>query len=153
MSGVQAAAHHRVLCIEDDPGIAGLIQRRLARAGFDVDIAPDAAGGLARCAEHLYDVVALDFDLPDSTGLEVLRRLRRKPEESPEIVFVTGAGNEEVAVEAIQSGARHYLVKDAAGRFPTIPVDGVLVAPPVAPLRALGASGPPPSLLLGGGFD
>jgi diguanylate cyclase (GGDEF)-like protein/PAS domain S-box-containing protein len=110
-------AQARVLCIEDDNGTARLIQRRLTRAGFEVDIARTGAAGLARYADRPYDAVALDFDLPDANGLDLLRHLRDSSETSPEIVFVTGAGNEEVAVAAMQSGARHYLVKDSAGRY------------------------------------
>ena len=66
----------RVLCIEDDNGTARLIQRRLARAGFEVDIAPTGAAGLARYTHQPYDAVALDLNLPDANGLDVLRHLR-----------------------------------------------------------------------------
>jgi diguanylate cyclase (GGDEF)-like protein/PAS domain S-box-containing protein len=107
----------RVLCIEDDKGLARLFQRKLEREGFEVLVAGSAERGLELCDAESPDVVAVDYELPDLSGLEVLRRLLEQGARAPSAIFVTGAGDERVAVEAVQLGALAYLIKDAEGAY------------------------------------
>lgn len=105
-----------VLYIEDDPGTARLMKRRLEREGFRVDIADNGEDGLAMIADRGYDALAIDQSMPGMDGLEVIRILAdRAP--LPPTVMVTGAGNEHVAVEALKLGASDYIVKDIDGGF------------------------------------
>ena len=67
--------------------------------------------GLALCQEHSPDLILLDYMLPDLDGLEFLQELRQTKVPMPPVIMLTGEGNEKVAVEAMKSGARDYLVK------------------------------------------
>jgi len=102
--------------MEDDPGVARLVQRRLQRAGYVVDIAPDGAEGLAMYAGGSYALLAIDQNMPGMSGLDVLRHLAAAGHVLPTIM-VTGAGSEQTAVEAMKLGASDYIVKDVAGGY------------------------------------
>lgn len=112
-----------LLYVEDDPGAARLLQKRLARAGIAVDVATTAAEGLARSRAGSYHVLAVDQQLPDGDGLGLIRTLAAE-NRLPPTIMITGAGDEQVAVEALKAGARDYLVKDAStgylGLVPTV---------------------------------
>ena len=106
----------RVLYMEDDAGLARLVQKQLERAGYAVDIARDGEEGLAMYATGSYEVVAVDQKMPGHDGLGAIRRLASMGP-LPPIVMVTGTGDEQVAVEAMKLGARDYIVKDAEGGY------------------------------------
>jgi signal transduction histidine kinase len=101
----------RVLYMEDDRGVARLVEKRLRRAGFVVDVAHDGEEGLGLFDPSSHDVVLIDHQMPVYTGLEVIRLLSQRGA-LPPIIVVTGGGNESLAVEALKLGARDYLVKD-----------------------------------------
>jgi len=102
--------------MEDDPGLARLVQITLERAGCIVDVARDGEEGLAMYAAGSYDVVAVDQNMPVHNGLEVIRILASQGP-LPPVVMITGGGSEEIAVEAMKLGARDYIVKDMDGRY------------------------------------
>ncbi len=58
-----------------------------------------------------YDLICLDYHLPDTNGLDMLELIRIEKNDVP-IVIITGAGNEQIAVEAMKSGATDYVTKD-----------------------------------------
>ena len=101
----------RILYIEDDPGLARLVQKRLGKAGYTVDIASDGEAGIAKYHADSYDVVFVDQSLPVYDGLEVIRILGSNGS-LPPTIMITGTGNERVAVEAMKLGASDYIVKD-----------------------------------------
>ena len=101
----------RILYMEDDTGLARLFQKRLRNAGYTVDIAHDGGEGLAMFAEGSYDVLAVDQNMPIHDGLEVIRILASQGS-LPPAIMVTGAGNEQTAIQAMKLGARDYIVKD-----------------------------------------
>jgi len=100
----------RVLLVEDNSDHAILVARALSQRGHRVTTATDAAQALAALAAGDYDVAAVDYQLPDATGLEVLSRLSNLAAGMP-VVMVTASGNEQVAVAALKNGARDYVVK------------------------------------------
>ena len=104
----------RVLYIEDDDQLAALVRLKLTGAGYAVDLAHDGEEGLAKCAEGVYDLVAVDHSLPLCGGLEVIRRLGSTGD-LPPTIMVTGHGNEKIAVETMKLGADDYIVKDLSG--------------------------------------
>jgi signal transduction histidine kinase/DNA-binding response OmpR family regulator len=106
----------RILYMEDDPGLARLLQKKLERAGYVVDIARDGAQGLAMYDAEVYDVMAVDQSIPVQEGLEVIRTLAARGP-LPPTIMVTGTGNERVAAEALKLGARDYVVKDVEGGY------------------------------------
>jgi PAS domain S-box-containing protein len=108
----------RILLIEDNPGDARLVQELLwgATGGasrFEIELADRLSQGLERLSTEETDVVLLDLGLPDSKGLDTVRRLREQTEKAV-VVVLTGLDDEEVAVQCLQHGAQDYLVK---GRF------------------------------------
>ena len=105
-----------VLYIDDDPGIARLVQRHLQRAGFRVSLAASGAEGLVLAAAHSFDAIGLDHYMPGQDGLEVLSALAELSSQPP-VIFVTGAEEPRIAVTALKNGAADYVVKDVGGAF------------------------------------
>lgn len=96
----------RVLIVEDDPGIAGSLERGLGRAGYAT-----VAVGTAESARKArdYDVVLLDLGLPDGDGVELCVELRARSEAA--ILVITARGDEPDRVAALDAGADDYIVK------------------------------------------
>jgi two-component sensor histidine kinase len=105
-----------VLYIDDDAGIARLVERYLGRQGYKVATAPDGATGLARLTGGDFDVVALDHFMPGEDGLELLKRLGELPDPPPAI-YVTASDEGRIAVAALKQGAVDYVIKDVQGAF------------------------------------
>ena len=101
-----------VLYIEDDEGLLYLLGKSLEDAGFSFTGASNGEQGLKLLQERQFDAVVIDQEMPYMTGLEVIQRAKELDHKSP-IIMVTGAGNEEVAVQAMRMGASDYLVKDS----------------------------------------
>ena len=104
----------RVLLIEDNPADARLIEMMLGEAKglrFELDWVDSLNAGIEHLRRRDTDVVLLDLGLPESTGLETLQRLLSHGEKVPTLVVLSGLTDEEVAVQALQSGAQDYLVK------------------------------------------
>jgi PAS domain S-box-containing protein len=106
----------RILYIEDDPGLAHLMQKRLGKAGYTVDIATDGAEGIAKYEANSYDILFVDQSLPIYEGLEVIRILSSRGP-LPPTIMITGTGDERVAVEAMKLGAGDYIVKDVGTKY------------------------------------
>ncbi len=106
----------RILCMEDDAGLARLTKKTLTAAGFTVEVAADGEEGLSMWAAGSYDVLLVDQTMPVRSGLDVIRALAFE-EPLPPTVMVTGTGNEEIAVQAMKLGAGDYVVKDAEGSY------------------------------------
>ena len=106
----------RVLYVDDDPGLARLVQKGLERRGFGVETATDGLAGLTRLAEGGIDVVALDHYMPGQDGLETLAAIRALPDPPP-VVYVTGTQESSVAVAALKAGASDYVVKTVGDEF------------------------------------
>jgi two-component sensor histidine kinase len=105
-----------VLYIDDDPGLARLVDRGLTRAGFKVVHAPSGQQGLDRLAQGGIDAIALDQYMPGLDGLETLEQILAIPD-APPVVFVTASQDSAIAVTALKAGAADYLVKDVQGDF------------------------------------
>ncbi|GAB4170742.1 MAG: response regulator transcription factor [Thalassobaculales bacterium] len=102
-----------ILCIEDDPGTRELLLEELQEAGFAVKALGDGAAGLAAIAASRPDLIICDLDLPELSGLEILRRL---PALGPEVasipfLFLTAYGQRENVIAARRLGCDEYLVK------------------------------------------
>jgi two-component sensor histidine kinase len=105
-----------LLYIDDDAGLARLVDRGLTRLGLKVVHAPSGMEGLERLQQGGIDVVALDQFMPGLDGLETLERILAIPN-APPVVFVTAAQDSSIAVTALKAGAADYLVKDMQGDF------------------------------------
>ncbi len=128
----------RVLVVEDEPKMAGLIKRVLTAERHVVDLAPDGVSGLALAELGPHDVIVLDRMLPDVDGITVLRLLRSKGVKTP-VLLLTALGSVEDRVLGLDAGADDYLPKPfafaeliarirALGRRPAVEADGRLSA-------------------------
>ena len=109
----------RVLYMEDDPGLARLVQKHLQRGGYSVDTAENGEIGLDMVRTTPYDVVIVDHNMPIYSGLDVLREMEAE-DSAPPVIMLTGAGSEDTAVAAMKSGAAEYIVKDTETEYLTI---------------------------------
>ncbi|MCW5966409.1 MAG: sigma-54-dependent Fis family transcriptional regulator [Bryobacterales bacterium] len=100
----------RILVIDDEPDVREMLEFLLEEEGFAVDTAPDATAGLAKLAARDYDLLLLDLMLPDMSGMDVLKRIRKEDRELP-VCMVTAHGSTSVAVEALKGGANDYFSK------------------------------------------
>ena len=100
----------RVLVIDDDPAITGILKRGLSYDGYIVDTAGSGEEGLSRARQHAPDLVILDIMMPSIDGLEVLSRLRAVDASLP-ILLLTGKDAPADQVRGLESGADDYVVK------------------------------------------
>ncbi|MDO8473202.1 MAG: response regulator transcription factor [Dehalococcoidia bacterium] len=99
----------RILVVDDDPQISGLLRRGLAYEGYVVETASDGAEALAKASENEVDLVLLDVLMPGMDGFEVARRLRRNSRVP--ILMLTAKGTVADKVTGLDAGADDYLVK------------------------------------------
>ena len=100
----------RLLLVEDNPRLAGLIRDGLQGQGFAVDWCGTIAGAQAALQVNDYDVMLLDLGLPDGDGLELLRTVRRGKDTTP-ILILTARGGLDDRVTGLDAGADDYLIK------------------------------------------
>jgi PleD family two-component response regulator len=102
-----------ILLVEDSPSDARRLHRALTRAR-GIEFTPVQVEQLKEALEQLaherFEVILLDLSLPDSQGLETLRRVQAHAAAVP-IVVLTGLEDEELALQALHEGAQDYLVK------------------------------------------
>jgi two-component system OmpR family response regulator len=103
----------RVLVVEDDPGMADLLVRALAREGHAVDHADNGVDALWAATERAYDAVVLDAMIPAPDGFEVCRRLRAAGRWMP-ILMLTARDRVDDRVAGLDAGADDYLTKPFA---------------------------------------
>ena len=99
-----------ILVIDDEPSILHAFRRAFADPEVTLLTASDGAEGLELVARCRPDVVVLDINLPDMSGLDVFRRIRTIDARIP-VIFITGHGTTETAIEAMKQGAFDYLLK------------------------------------------
>ena len=102
----------RVLVVEDDPDISAMLEYALSNADWQVIAVSDCQGALQELAGTAPNLVLLDWMLPDMSGIELLRRIRREPRlrEIP-VIMLTARGEEGDRVRGLESGADDYVVK------------------------------------------
>ncbi len=100
----------RTLIVDDEETYAASLKRLLARRGVKADVAGTFADGLALAKKNRYDLVVLDYMLPDGNGLDLIPPIRAlKP--APTVLMMTAFGTIENAVEAMRRGAADYVTK------------------------------------------
>ncbi len=123
----------RILVVEDEAAIRQMITFNLSRAGFEVDEAEDSSSARLRIADARPDLVLVDWMLPDSTGLELTRTLRREAanREMP-IIMLTARAEERDKLLGLDGGADDYITKPFSPRELLSRINAVLrrAAPP-----------------------
>ena len=100
----------RVLVVEDEARMAGLLKRALQEEGHAVDIASDGPEGLWLATENAYEAIVLDVMLPGLDGIQLCRRLRESGSWVP-VLLLTARDSVGDRVRGLDAGADDYLVK------------------------------------------
>jgi len=99
----------RVLVVEDDAGIMGFLKTELCHEGFEVQYAADGRTALTVFESCKPDIILLDIMLPELSGLEVLRRIRKTS--GVPVILLTARGETYDKVNGLNAGADDYLAK------------------------------------------
>ena len=100
----------RVLVAEDDPGLRSVLERGLREHGYVVDAVVDGDEALTYLRSYAYEVVVLDWRMPNTTGIEVIRTMRARGDRTP-VLLLTARDATEDRVQGLNEGADDYLVK------------------------------------------
>ncbi len=100
----------KILVIDDEASTRDLLKMSLESEGYNVFVAEDGPKGLEIFAKELPSMVLTDIKLPGMDGIEVLKRVK---EQSPdaEVIVITGHGEMNLAIQALQNGATDFIVK------------------------------------------
>ncbi|WP_405239020.1 phosphate regulon transcriptional regulator PhoB [Lentisalinibacter orientalis] len=124
----------RILVVEDEAPIREMIAFHLSRAGFEVDEAADCRQARELLADHRPDLAIIDWMLPDMSGLELTRSLKRDSTfEDLAVIMLTARAEEQDKVSGLEGGADDYITKPFSSRE--------LIARINAVLRRSGVSG------------
>jgi DNA-binding response OmpR family regulator len=100
----------KILLVEDEAALAGMLSKGLKEAGYEVSVAPDGLIGHDMALKSQFDVLILDIMLPGVNGIQLCKELRRQQIDTP-ILMLTALGTTENIVAGLDSGADDYLVK------------------------------------------
>jgi len=133
----------QILIVEDEKPIRDMIAFGLKRAGFDVREAEDCSAARARIADQRPDLLLVDWMLPDQSGLELTRAIKRhRDTEDLPVIMLTARAEEHDKVAGLEGGADDYVTKPFSPRE--------LLARINAVLRRTAAVAPGDSLDIGG---
>ncbi|MEI7858961.1 MAG: response regulator transcription factor [Acidimicrobiales bacterium] len=100
----------RVLVAEDDPGLRSVLERGLREHGYIVDAVVDGDEALTYLRSYAYEVAVLDWRMPNTTGVEVIAKMRARGDRTP-VLLLTARDATEDRVQGLNEGADDYLVK------------------------------------------
>jgi two-component system, OmpR family, response regulator RegX3 len=111
---MQIGRKRRILLVEDEESITAPLSEALSREGFETSVAATAASALEQARDKRPDLVLLDVMLPDGSGFDVARELRRNSRVP--IIMLTARGEEADRVAGLELGADDYVVKPFSAR-------------------------------------
>ncbi len=110
-------AARRILVVEDEKAVRDMIAFGLRRAGFDVHEAEDCRAARARMVDARPDLMLIDWMLPDMSGLELTRSLKRsKDTQEIPVIMLTARAAETDKVSGLEGGADDYITKPFSPR-------------------------------------
>ncbi|MDA0160948.1 response regulator transcription factor [Solirubrobacter ginsenosidimutans] len=115
-----------VLVVDDEPTIREVVSAYLQRAGYETRAASDGFAAMDAVGEKSPDLIVLDLMLPGIDGLEVMRRVRDRPDRKSAIILLTAKGAEADRVIGLRLGADDYVVKPFSPAELVARVDAVL---------------------------
>ena len=138
----------KLLIIEDDEVLRGVVEARLTTAGYTVVTAPDGQAGLRLAYQHRPDLIVLDVMMPGMDGWETCQRLREMSDVA--ILMVTARGGEQEVVRGLTLGADDFVRKPFSLDELELRISAILRRTS-APARsgAAGARAPPASTTMG----
>lgn len=102
----------KILIIEDDEFLRGLISRRLAKEGFGVLEAAEGREGWKKIQEESVDLILLESILPGMDGFELLEQIKKDPNfKNIPVIIISDFGQEEEIKKGLELGAADYIVK------------------------------------------
>lgn len=102
----------KILLIEDEEIIIGLLERKLAQEGYEISVARDGLEGLEKMRETKPDLVLLDIIMPRMGGFEVMEEMNRDPDlKKIPVVIISNSGQPVELDRARELGARDWLIK------------------------------------------
>lgn len=105
-----SSAARRVLVIDDEPAVLRALGMVLQRRGFAVDTVSSARSALSQIPQQRYHAILSDIIMPEMTGVEFLRELRRHDLDVP-VILMTAGPTLDSAIDAVEYGAQQYLLK------------------------------------------
>ena len=102
--------NHKILFIDDDRQILSVVDQYLTRCGFDVTTESSGLQAIDRVRKDPYRVVFTDLNMPEISGLELLKKIKTIAPET-EVIVVSGYGTIESAIEAMKLGSYDFLQK------------------------------------------
>ena len=107
----------RVLAVDDEPDVLGLVETKLQKAGFEVTTATNGQEAVERAVTEKPDVIIMDVMMPKLDGLSACTQIKTQMGElAPIIILLTARGQESDVVEGLGCGADDYMVKPFAPR-------------------------------------
>ena len=100
----------RILLVDDEVELTDPLSRVLSREGYSVDVAYDGSSGRELASQGDYDLLILDWMLPQLSGLEICQQLRSQGQTTP-VLFLTAKDTLDDRVQGLDAGADDYLVK------------------------------------------
>ncbi len=101
----------KLLVVDDESNLRLVVQKEMSRQGHEVETAPDGESAWESLEHEDFDVLLCDINMPRLDGIGLLRRLREKSQNPPEVIMLTGQATVESAIEAMKLGAYDYLTK------------------------------------------
>lgn len=118
-----------ILLVDDETELTDPLSRILTREGYQVDVAHNGMEGWNQAAQQQYDLLILDWMLPEKTGLEICQQLRSQGDTTP-VLFLTAKDTLDDRVDGLDAGADDYLVKPFELRELLARVRALLRRPP-----------------------
>jgi two-component system NtrC family response regulator len=100
----------KLLLIDDDYNLSKVLSYQLQKNGFEVSTARNGEDGLSLFSKNKFEIIITDIQMPDITGIDVLRKIREQDAHTI-IIIITAHGSVENAIEACKLGANDYLTK------------------------------------------
>lgn len=99
-----------ILLVEDEPAVAGMLNKGLTEEGHIITVAPDGPIGLQMATENSFNMIILDVMLPGMNGIELCKQLRKQKNHTP-ILMLTALSTTENVVTGLDAGADDYITK------------------------------------------
>src|SRR5258706_15071385 len=99
-----------ILVVEDDESMRDLLVEELGDAGYEVEAAGGASGGLELARLERFDLIITDLRMPEMDGFDLIRGVMALPQ-PPHVVMITAFGSIETAIRAVKLGAYDYIIQ------------------------------------------
>ncbi|MDQ6787407.1 MAG: sigma-54 dependent transcriptional regulator [Acidobacteriota bacterium] len=101
----------KLLVVDDENNLRLVVQKEMSRQGHEVETAADGEAAWELLEQQDFDVLLCDINMPRLDGIGLLRRMRERSPNPPEVIMLTGQATVESAIEAMKLGAYDYLTK------------------------------------------